>query len=99
PVSRVTMSLHDALPICNLGSAAESAVPKLVRRLDDPEPPIRSGAAWALGHVGPGAKAALLPLAARLGDGDASVRFHAGESLGRIDRKSTRLNSSHDQSS
>jgi HEAT repeat protein len=42
-----------------MGPGAESAVPDLIRLLEDPDPEVRKAAARTLGRIGPAADAAV----------------------------------------
>jgi HEAT repeat protein len=57
------------------------AVPALVPALDDPSPPVRLRALWALAVLGPDARAAVQPVGACLQDDDPRVRLLAAQTL------------------
>src|SRR2546428_5023290 len=67
--------------------ARKEAVPALVEALRDPDAGVRRNAAWALGMIG---EPAMGPGRRRLRRSCLAPKRHS-------DRKSTRLNSSHDQ--
>ena len=67
-----------------LGYCDSTAVPALVRCLDDSEGNVRVGATWGLGLLGPQAREAVPGLTASLRDNNESVRVHAAWALGAI---------------
>ena len=67
-----------------LGRIGPAAIPELVKALDDDKAFARSGAAKALGFIGPKAVEAAPRLAAKLGDSDSEVRLQIAEALGQI---------------
>ena len=75
------LRIRAALALGRIGAPAAHAS-DLAMSLADPEPAIRSGAAFALGEMGdPNAVALLLPL---LSDADRSCRAMAAEALGKL---------------
>ncbi|HUT76888.1 MAG TPA: HEAT repeat domain-containing protein, partial [Polyangia bacterium] len=68
-----------ALRLADIGDPARSAVPKLLRLLDDPEPRVRTAVARALGVLGD--ERGIDPLIAALVDRDQEVRFWSWKAL------------------
>ena len=62
------MRLKGVEVLGRMGSAAEPAVPDLVRLLDDADPEVRKAAARTLGRIGPTAEAAVPALMRALFD-------------------------------
>jgi len=67
-----------------LGRIGAAAMPSLLKALDDEKTSVRSGAAKALGFVGPAAKEATPQLVARLNDSESEVRQQSAEALSQI---------------
>jgi HEAT repeat protein len=67
-----------------LGRADESAVPVLVRVMDDPDAPVRFMAITLLGQLGPGAKSAIPALTKALADDDKKLQQAAAGALAAI---------------
>jgi HEAT repeat protein len=67
-----------------MGPEAETAIPALLKSLQDPQAAVRKAAADALGNLGVAAKEAVPALATLLSDKESAVRGPAARALGRI---------------
>ena len=68
-----------------IGPESKTAVPALIKSLNDSVPYVRESAAEALGKVGPEARTAVPALIKLLGDEKGDVRYWATQSLGAIE--------------
>ncbi len=97
PAVRLRAALAQMAPLCLILQVAvfhpslvvaqesiSSRVPALIEALKDPESDVRSGAAAALGRIGPAAKAAVTPLMEAFKDENGLVRKVADEALRNI---------------
>lgn len=75
---------HAAYALASLGPEAVTAVPALIKALDDPEPTVRYPVALALGEIGPAAKEAVPALRKALDDRNDDVAHIAKRSLRKI---------------
>src|SRR5206468_5128960 len=96
PITIYTLSLHDALPILNLVEAeAEEILPRR-KRHDEAHGAVGIAIRTDLQPASSQPQQQVANLIERL-DGGGRIVHGRGERADREDRKSTRLNSSHDQ--
>jgi HEAT repeat protein len=94
PALTAALDQHDArywacLALGEMGPQAQTAVPGLIKALDDDRPEVRLQAAIALGEIGPDAKPAASSITKLMNDAFPSVRAAAIFALGRIGEPST----------
>ena len=94
PSLTAALELRDArywacLALGEMGPQAQTAVPALIKALDDDRPEVRLQAAIALGEIGPDAKPAASTITKLIDDPYPSVRTAAIFALGRIGEPST----------
>ena len=68
----------------HIGAAAASAVPELMKALDDESQQVRSSSSLALGNIGPASRRAIPKLIRTLKDKSLDVRYSASLALSRI---------------
>jgi HEAT repeat protein len=85
PNAGLNQKLMAAMPLCMFATPTPSAVPRLVRCLDNSQlQQVRTNMLTALGRSGPAASAAIPRMIELLGDQDSWVRQAAAEALGEL---------------